>query len=218
MNYLAHGFRFLDRPRFMAGTAIPDWLSVCDRKIRLDRAEIRRRSALAAPESADIWAGVVRHLDDDAWFHTNPVFEDVSQQVTRTIRARFPRPKNFRASFLGHVLTELVLDSTLIERDSTIVDRYYAALQSVHAEDIESAVQEITGRVPHRFATFLRRFHESQFIRDYGDDHELLVRLSQVVRRVGLPPLPVDFEETVPFVRSLVARHAEQLVPPLDAA
>lgn len=33
MNYLTHAIRFLDRPVFMAGTAIPDW-SVVDRKVR----------------------------------------------------------------------------------------------------------------------------------------------------------------------------------------
>ena len=34
MNYLAHGWRFSDQPYFLAGTAVPDWLSVIDRKMR----------------------------------------------------------------------------------------------------------------------------------------------------------------------------------------
>src|SRR3984957_18435669 len=35
MNYFAHGIRFVDRPWFLAGTALPDWLSVIDRRVRL---------------------------------------------------------------------------------------------------------------------------------------------------------------------------------------
>ena len=34
MNYFAHGYRFVDSAYFLAGTAVPDWLSVADRKVR----------------------------------------------------------------------------------------------------------------------------------------------------------------------------------------
>ncbi len=34
MNYLSHGFRFVDDPYFVAGTALPDWMSVLDRRNR----------------------------------------------------------------------------------------------------------------------------------------------------------------------------------------
>src|SRR5262245_35641363 len=33
MNYLAHGWRFVEEPYLLAGTAAPDWMSVIDRKI-----------------------------------------------------------------------------------------------------------------------------------------------------------------------------------------
>ena len=33
MNYFAHGVRFLEDPYFLAGTAVPDWLSVVDRRV-----------------------------------------------------------------------------------------------------------------------------------------------------------------------------------------
>ena len=35
MNCLAHGINFLDRPWFLVGTGMPDWLSMVDRKVRL---------------------------------------------------------------------------------------------------------------------------------------------------------------------------------------
>ena len=39
MNYFAHGHRFVDDPYFLAGTAVPDWLSVVDRKVRVRAAQ-----------------------------------------------------------------------------------------------------------------------------------------------------------------------------------
>ena len=37
MNFFSHGFRYLDQPYLLAGTAVPDWLSYVDRKIRARR-------------------------------------------------------------------------------------------------------------------------------------------------------------------------------------
>ena len=34
MNYFAHGRTFIDDPYFLAGTAVPDWLCVVDRRVR----------------------------------------------------------------------------------------------------------------------------------------------------------------------------------------
>ena len=35
MNYLAHAYQYLSDPYFVAGTNLPDWLSVVDRKVRV---------------------------------------------------------------------------------------------------------------------------------------------------------------------------------------
>ena len=35
MNYFAHGYAFVDDPWFLAGTAVPDWLNVSDRGVRV---------------------------------------------------------------------------------------------------------------------------------------------------------------------------------------
>ena len=43
MNYFTHALPFLDGdPYFLAGTAVPDWMSVADRQVRV-------RAKLAAP-------------------------------------------------------------------------------------------------------------------------------------------------------------------------
>ncbi len=69
MNYLAHGWPFLDDPYFLAGTAVPDWLSVADR-------QVRARGKQAVPLGNDddlrvaaVARGIVQHHEDDRWFH-----------------------------------------------------------------------------------------------------------------------------------------------------
>ena len=47
MNFLAHGHRWLDRPDRLAGTALPDWLSLLAPASRL------RGRALGLPERED---------------------------------------------------------------------------------------------------------------------------------------------------------------------
>ena len=48
MNYFAHGRRFVEQPYVLAGTAVPDWLNVVDRKVR-----VRAQRALAMSDDAD---------------------------------------------------------------------------------------------------------------------------------------------------------------------
>ena len=42
MNYFAHGYRYIDRPWFLAGTALPDWLNVVDRRVRVRKDQASR--------------------------------------------------------------------------------------------------------------------------------------------------------------------------------
>ena len=49
MNYFAHGRAWIDDPYMLAGTAVPDWLNVVDRRVR-----VRSRQAALHCESADV--------------------------------------------------------------------------------------------------------------------------------------------------------------------
>ena len=86
MNYFAHGRFFTDTPYLLAGTAVPDWLNVVDRKIRA-----RSRSAELLLDSSDaitaeVARGIVQHHADDAWFHRTRAFAELTLQLTVEIR------------------------------------------------------------------------------------------------------------------------------------
>src|SRR6187549_1298898 len=126
MNYFAHGIRYLDRPYFLIGTALPALMSVVARQVRL---RARRVTPFAvgsrAPES-ELAEGILQHLRDDAWFHATPAFAEVSADLTRRFRAVLPPDDAHRPSFLGHIVTEILLDGVLIAADPGRLDEYYS--------------------------------------------------------------------------------------------
>jgi hypothetical protein len=66
MNYFAHARPFLDQPYFMAGTGMPDWLTVVDRRVRLRAKHAEALRHDARPWVAQVAGGVLQPLRDDA--------------------------------------------------------------------------------------------------------------------------------------------------------
>ena len=116
MNYFAHGMRFTDRPYFLAGTACPDWLSVADRRVRLRARRVQPFADDSGSIEAEVAAGVLQHLADDNWFHQTRAFVETSAILTRMIRGVLGPEDGFRPGFLGHIVTELILDGVLIQQ------------------------------------------------------------------------------------------------------
>lgn len=217
MNYFAHGRNYVDSPWFLAGTAVPDWLNVVDRKVRA-----RKRMALEYvdhedAELAQVARGIVQHHHDDDWFHRTAAFAELSWQFTVEIRDLLGQDAGLRPSFLGHILVELLLDSVLSQRQPAQLDAYYAALEKLDAERITSAVETITGKGVERLTVLLSRFNAERFLYDYADDERLLFRLNGVMKRVGLAQLPNQLVPWFADARRRVAVSEDNLLkhPPL---
>ena len=202
MNYLAHAYRFLDDPEFVVGTAVPDWLAASDRPARI------RKERLDGSRLAD---GIRRHLHDDGWFHEAPAFWQVSGALTERIRALDPDPRQ-RAWFWGHVVTEMLLDSFLVEEDETRLERYYDALGGLDPARVQSDVSAWTSQPPVRLARFIDRFREAQILRSYADDGPLMERVGQIAHRVHLPEPPQGMIEGLPDYRRIVSSRARDLL------
>lgn len=215
MNYFAHGCRFVADPYYLAGTAVPDWLNVGDRK-----AGVRARSKQAAlladdadPQVRALARGIMRHHTDDGWFHETPAFAELSWRFTAEIRDRLEPDPGLRPSFLGHILIELLLDAELIADDPSRLDAYYRALEEVDADHVMATVNRISARPAEKLAEVIRMFREIQFLRDYVADGPLLTRLNGVLKRVGLAQLPDAFVAYLPSARLAVREHRDGLLP-----
>lgn len=212
MNYFAHGYRYLDQPYFLAGTAVPDWLAVIDRRVRARARVARLWTADPDPHVAAVAAGVVRHHEDDHRFHGTRAFAELSLELTVAIRTLLADDPGFRPSFLGHILVEILLDRELIAADPPRLDRYYEALETPDPAVVSAAVHRLTnGPVP-TLAQMISLFCVERFLYDYLDDAKLLSRLNRVMRRVKLPPLPPEFLGFLPEARRRVGERHQELL------
>jgi hypothetical protein len=212
VNYFAHGRRFVDAPYVLAGTAVPDWLSVINRKVRARSKHAQLLTDDSNSVVADVARGVVQHHRDDHWFHASRAFAELSLRFTVEIRDRLPPDNGFRPSFLGHILVELLLDSVLFESDIRQLDRYYEALDNLDAELIQHAVSQMTNGDVGMLTFFIPRFSAERFLYDYLDDEKLLWRLNAVMQRVKLSPLPNDLSEFFPQARDAVRLRKDELL------
>jgi len=219
MNYFAHALPWLDRsPYLVAGTAVPDWLAVSDRSVRM-------RSKLVAPwidsedrQLAELARGMLQHLADDALFHDNRAFVELNLALIVQTRDFFGGERGFRPSLLGHLLVEVLLDAHLVEGHPAELERYHAIIDAVDPPTIQAAVNRMGRRPAERLATFIGLFRRERILLDYPDDGRLLVRLNQVMRRVRCEPLPDSFADLLPGMRRQVSARAGELLAGIPAA
>ena len=188
MNYFCHGYRFLSRPYFLAGTAIPDWMNVTNRRVRVRKKLVVPFLDADTEEFRELAAGVVQHHEDDDWFHRTRAFAELSLQFAVILRDGLPADDGLRPSFLGHILVELLLDDWLIQDDPPKLDAYYSVLEAIDANVVAQFIAKATSNeraLFDRFVQFLPRFIEVRFLNDYADNAKLLYRLNNVMDRVG---------------------------------
>lgn len=212
MNYFAHGRHFVDDPYFLAGTAVPDWLNVVNRRIRVRSRHAATHLHASDTRLAAVAAGILQHCRDDDWFHQTRAFAELSLGISWQLRELLPADDGFRPHFLGHILVELLLDAELIRDDPTRLEAYYRALENLEPPIVEAAVSTIAGRDVPNLAAFIPLFSRERFLWDYGDDGKLLLRVNQVMRRVGLPLLPGDVAVVLATARDAVARRKAELL------
>ena len=212
MNYFSHALPFLADPYFVAGTAVPDWLAVVDRGVRLKAKNVEPLAAHPNGETAAVARGLLQHFRDDSRFHNTRAFAESTLELSAAIRRVLAADNGFRPSFLGHVLIEVLLDWTLMEDNPGRVDSYYQALESVDPGAVQEAVNRMSARGTDRLAPMIFLFCRERILSDYGQDGKLLGRMNQVMRRVGFPPLPEGVQELLPAARQLVRRRQHELL------
>lgn len=248
MNYFAHGMAFLDRPYVLAGTAVPDWLRVADRQVRLRPEQLKAWWTSAGLNNSErhgpvgqLVRGIRQHLADDHHFHRRDIFfrlwTHFSQEVSIWLDGQNPEGDSGKvvgsedaggwarqeaggwySAFVGHLLLEVLLDAVLIEKDPQRLEQYYEGLGRVDEHLIQQVVNRISSRPSHRLAPTIAEFRRLQILADYLENQKLLGRLNQVMSRVGLPRLPETFLDFLPPARQLVARHAKDLLAGIPVA
>ncbi|MGO8690155.1 MAG: hypothetical protein ACLQLG_11010 [Thermoguttaceae bacterium] len=217
MNYFAHALPFLEEPYFVAGTAVPDWLSVVDRGVRVRRRHAEPFAQAAGAPLAAVARGLIQHLRDDARFHESRTFAESSLELSGATRQVLGQDPGFRPSFLGHLLVEVLLDASLAARDAGRVELFYRTLEAVEPLGVQEAVNRMAPRPTNRLAAMIAVFRRQRLLGDYLDDGRLLARLNQVMRRVRFAPLPDRFVELLPWARRLIEQRRDDLLAGIPA-
>jgi hypothetical protein len=216
MNFLSHGIPYLNQPFVLAGTAVPDWLSVVDRKVRA-RCRLAQPYLEADDEPLrDVAWGITHHHRDDAWFHATRAFAETNLLFALELRELLPGDEGFRPTFVGHILIEMILDRLWIAEDRKWADSYYASLASVDPVLVGKCVERVVGRPVAMLPDVIRRFIQSRFLYDYQQTGTLLVRLNQVMRRVKLADLPPAVGNWLPRAVTIVERRRVELLTPMN--
>lgn len=190
MNYLSHAYKYLDDPYFVAGTALPDWMSVIDRRnrARSQRAEMVLEDA--DPRIASLARGVMQHHHDDRWFHQTEHFMLLSTAFASELRALLIEQSGHQAGFVGHIVVELLLDSVLSDDNPDYLIAYYSAIESLDVALVQDAANRVCTKPFSALEKLIPRFLQERFLADYTADDRLWMRLNHVMCRVGLPLLP----------------------------
>lgn len=212
MNYFAHAMAFLGRPNFVAGTGVPDWLTIVDRRTRLRSKHVAAFLGDPDPCMAEVAGGVVQHIRDDAQFHATRAFAEVSLELTGRARDLLGGETGLRPAFLGHLLTELLLDATLAADNPARLAEYYRVMAEVDTRRVQAAVNRVAPQASRRLATFIGHFCRERILWDYLEDGTLLLRVNQVMYRLGLDWLPEQFAGLLPGARELVSQRKDALL------
>ena len=212
MNYLSHAYKYLDDPYFVAGTSLPDWMSVIDRR---NRARSQRAELVLDdpdPRVASLARGVMRHHHDDRWFHQTEQFAVLSTGFAVELRALLVEQSGHQAGFVGHIVVELLLDSILSDDNPDYLMDYYAAIESLDLRLLQDAANRVCTKPFDALAMLIPRFLQERFLADYTDNDRLWVRLNHVMRRVGLPSLPESVISWLPEARDRVREVSSDLL------
>jgi hypothetical protein len=106
------------------------------------------------------------------------------------------------------------LDASLAEQEPGRLDEYYAALAKVDPAEAERAISALALRPTDRVAELVPRFAAERFLYDYLDDAKLLTRLNHVMRRVGLPAIPLEIARLFQAMRNRVRERQFELLTP----
>ena len=214
MNYFSHAVDYLHAPLFMAGTAVPDMLSVIDRKVRVRSRHLKPLWYDSDPDVVEIARGIHQHLEDDRWFHANLTFQQLNLQFSQSLREVNPDDQSMRPRFLGHILIELILDALLISQRPGQLEEYYEKMEQVDSARIQAVINRVARTPTYEFVRFFEAFCRERFLFDYGDDERLAYRLNQVMNRVGLEPLGDPVVALFPGFRQQVSLLQHELLTP----
>jgi len=181
MNFLSHDVVLPDHSPALTrvGATLPDlWVLLPRRPLPL--AIVRSLRAATDPQCGLLADGIEHHMRADAVFHGHPQFVQRVGLIAADLRATVPSIRHTQLA--GHVAVEMLLDRWLIDRDPTLLDRYYASFEQATCERA-SALGTADDASRDALLCVLDRFASTAFLRGYCAASGMAVRMLRSLSR-----------------------------------
>ena len=165
MHFLSH--YYLDRnknnPLFVAGALLPD---IAPHFTKTYNSRIRNKEWDLDEPIVSVHNGILRHYELDAVFHNSVVFKESCTHASTCMANEGLNREKYRFWFLGHIVTEVMLDRQLILDNPGLVEEYYEVLNSVDIGILEAYVNNIAsvGERSKILSNFIK-FLDAKFLR-----------------------------------------------------
>ncbi|MFD2742761.1 MULTISPECIES: ACP phosphodiesterase [Sphingobacterium] len=184
MNFLSHFYfeRYASESARVVGCLLPDLLKNADKDYVFHPNRFEEQ-LFAHPQLIAIYQGWYRHVEVDKIFHSSPFFLEHNHQLRKKldpILSHLP----IRASFMGHISLELLLDHLLIQHEMANVSRLYEHLTQVNRSMLKKFLEIIGLTNTDKFFHFYDQFISWKYIHEYADLRSLSEPLFNISKRV----------------------------------
>lgn len=137
----------------------------------------------AHPLLLELYKGWYRHVEVDKLFHGSEFFVEHNHQLRRRLDPIL-EDLPVRASFMGHIAVELLLDHLLIRDQVVNVGRLYEHLEHANRTILTKFLRTIGLEDVKPFWEFYDKFIEWRYIFEYADISRLHHPLFNIAKRV----------------------------------
>lgn len=184
MNFLSHFYfeRYASSSERVVGSILPDLLKNASKEY-VFHPNRHEEQLFAHPLLIELYKGWYRHVEVDKLFHSSEFFVEHNHQLRRRLDPIL-EDLPIRASFMGHIAVELLLDHLLIRDKVVNVGRLYEHLENVNRTILTKFLQIIGLENVKPFMQFYDKFIAWRYVFEYEDISRLHYPLFNIAKRV----------------------------------
>lgn len=184
MNFLSHFYfeRYASNPERVVGCILPDLLKNVD-KGYVFHPNRYEEQLFAHPLLVEMYKGWYGHVEVDKLFHGSDFFVEHNHQLRKKLDPVL-EDLPIRASFMGHIALELLLDHLLIRDQAVNVGRLYEHLEHINRTILVKFLDIVGLEDTKPFMSFYDKFIAWRYIFEYADISQIHYPLFNIAKRV----------------------------------
>ncbi|MCC6818523.1 MAG: hypothetical protein IT245_06520 [Bacteroidia bacterium] len=178
MNFIAHYYFYKNQDKHHnLGLVLPDLVK------NFCKAHLRPTQVFKHPQLKSLNEGSIKHLQSDKKFHNSTFFIQCEDLISHLLDSNAVWPRKW---FFNHLLSEILLDRVLIDKNPKICDEFYEDLRHINKEQVELYLKMSGINNYQNFIPALEKFVNIGFIYEYQHNEKIFFALGRVYSRLGI--------------------------------